>query len=363
MREERWRETYVGGCCHLDVFDRVEKRLAPELDANDDRCETLLEEDDVGSVLRNLRPRVDGDSHIRTSEGESIVDSVSHHPDRVASLAQSLNDLELLVGRELGEDDSAGDGGDELCSIARGERRELGASDHVGEGGGREESNIASDIDGDSRCVSCEDLDLRMKSRQYRADKVDGNATYGDTQRRELPDGICSILLGRIEEGKEANEDEISLLSPIELVVRRRPVLGDPALSDRDESETIRVELVRRCEERLERGLVEGKCLDGRERVNGRRRVDVEGASLEDLLDSSLRDDVGVLDLGILGSVDREQPPRRVERHLAKLECSLDAGRVALLGDGSVEEGSSAGLEGRVEERQVDGESRGESIG
>jgi hypothetical protein len=60
-------------------------------------AQVLLEQDDVGGVLRHVGGGVDRDPHVRAVQGEGVVDAVAEEPDRPSVTAEQPDDPRLLL--------------------------------------------------------------------------------------------------------------------------------------------------------------------------------------------------------------------------------------------------------------------------
>lgn len=87
----------------LDVGLHALENLARDLDGGDDGGQTGSEEDNVSGGLGSLSGTLDGDTAVRLLERWSIVDTVTSHGRKMATLLKHLDNLVLVLGENLGE--------------------------------------------------------------------------------------------------------------------------------------------------------------------------------------------------------------------------------------------------------------------
>ena len=97
----------------MDELEDVGVDDPPLLDGRDDRGEVVVGDDHVGRLLGHLRP-LDAHRHadVGLLQGRRVVDAVAGHGDDLASPLERLDELQLVLRRDAGED--AGRGNDSV---------------------------------------------------------------------------------------------------------------------------------------------------------------------------------------------------------------------------------------------------------
>ncbi len=87
----------------LDIGLHALEDLAGDLDGGHDGRESGGQEDDIGGGLSGLGGTFDGNTAVRLLQGGGIVDTVTSHGSKMATLLKHLDDLVLVLGEDLGE--------------------------------------------------------------------------------------------------------------------------------------------------------------------------------------------------------------------------------------------------------------------
>ncbi|KAK1241977.1 LOW QUALITY PROTEIN: hypothetical protein MKX07_007800 [Trichoderma sp. CBMAI-0711] len=180
-------EMQTQGDTVLDVGLHALENLSGRLDGQDDGGETGGKEDNIGGGLGSLGGTLDGNTAVGLLQRGSVVDTVTSHGSKVATLLQHLDDTVLVLGEDLGETigtldkvvlDAAGKTAvDELLGVV-----DLGAE-------GKHLARLLGDGDG----VTSEHLD-------------------GDTELGSLEDGLGGILTRGVEHGQETEQNPLLIV-------------------------------------------------------------------------------------------------------------------------------------------------------
>ena len=155
---------------------------APQADRLDDRRVVVVGQDHHRGLLGDLRPGdAHGDADVGLLERRRVVDAVAGHPDDVALLAQDVDEVDLVLGRDTGDDADAVD-------LAHGfvvaQRAELGAGDRPAF-----DAQLVGDRLGGDRMVAGDHADL-------------------DACRVRLGDGGLGGRSGRIDDAHDGQQRE-----------------------------------------------------------------------------------------------------------------------------------------------------------
>ena len=112
---EQQRQQRQAGDRHVDRED-VAHRLAQivvdapaEPDGADDRAEIVVEQHDRRGLARHVgAAAAHGDADMRGLERRRVVDAVAGHRDDLAVGLERVDDAQLLLGHDAGEDGSSG---------------------------------------------------------------------------------------------------------------------------------------------------------------------------------------------------------------------------------------------------------------
>ena len=86
---------------YLIVFAKMRR---PSTTPSASTSRSLLEQDDVGGVLRDVGGRVDRDADVGVVQGERVVDAVAEERDRRTGATLRAQDPGLLLRAHAGED-------------------------------------------------------------------------------------------------------------------------------------------------------------------------------------------------------------------------------------------------------------------
>lgn len=163
----------------LDVSLHALEYLPGDLDGRDDCSETGGEEDNVSGGLGSLSGTLDSDTTVGLFQGRGVVDTVTSHGSKMATLLKHLDDLVLVLGENFGETVSA------LAKVVDSAAGHVAVKELVGVVNLGTHGKHAASLLGDSDGVTSKHLDR-------------------ETESLSLGDGLGGILTGRVEEGKHA---------------------------------------------------------------------------------------------------------------------------------------------------------------
>ncbi|TLD30651.1 hypothetical protein PspLS_02350 [Pyricularia sp. CBS 133598] len=163
----------------LDVSLHALEDLPGDLDGRDDCSETGGEEDDISGSLGSLGGTFDSDTTVRLLQGRGVVDTVTSHGSKMATLLEHLDDLVLVLGEDFGETVSA------LAKVVD------SAASHVA-------------VEELVRVVNLGTHGKHAASLLGDSDGVTSKHLNGETESLSLSDGLGGVLTGRVEERKHA---------------------------------------------------------------------------------------------------------------------------------------------------------------
>ena len=171
---------------HADILEDVDEDLAAFQHAFLQHHQALLQQDDIGGFLGDIHGVIHRDADIGGAQGGGVVDAVAHEPDDVAFALEGLDDALLVRRREAGEHVGGLDG---LGQLRVGHGLDLAAEhDLLGI-----DADLGADLAGDEVVVAGQDLD--------------GHAVLA-----QGGDGFGGGVLGRVEEGEVAGQDQVGLV-------------------------------------------------------------------------------------------------------------------------------------------------------
>ena len=171
---------------HADVLEDVGEDLASLDHALFQDQQGLFQQDHVRRLFGDVHGGIDADADVGGAQGRGVVDAVAHEADGVLAGLQGLDDALLVSGRDAGKQRGLAR---RVGKLIVGHLLDLAAEQH--ELGGQ--PDLLADLAGDQIVVAGDDLDR------------DAVALQG-------LDGRRGGLLGRIEEGDIAVQDQVALV-------------------------------------------------------------------------------------------------------------------------------------------------------
>ena len=176
----------------VDELEDVGVDDPPLFDGRDDRGEVVVGDDHVGRLLGHLRP-LDAHRHadVGLLQGRRVVDAVAGHGDDLAAPLEGLDELQLVLRRDAGEDAGCRNDPVETCDV-----ESLEFAGMHGRERPAERVAVEPELPTDLRCGG------RL---------VSGDHDGPDPRLATRGDGVLHLIPERVDHPDEADEHEVAI--------------------------------------------------------------------------------------------------------------------------------------------------------
>ncbi|GKT51544.1 uncharacterized protein ColSpa_11725 [Colletotrichum spaethianum] len=165
-----------------DVGVHAVENLAGSLQGVNDGTKTGGKEDNVGSGASGVGGTLNGDTSVSLLQGGGIVDTVTSHGNEVATLLKNLNDVVLVLGKDLGETISSLN---EVVDLRAGHVTTTTETETLSVVNVGAETELAGSLTSDTDGITSQHLD-------------------GQTERLGLVDGAGGVVTGGVRAGHDS---------------------------------------------------------------------------------------------------------------------------------------------------------------